>query len=121
MMADAGALNPADEAYREYERVVDAKYLDQIRTQAKQFSNKLLSRQSGVAECRNHKLQEGRESHQAAYFTKAGKGHPGPAKQEHQELNHPMGATSGEQFINDDITDLQFVINCEYYGVPKDC
>jgi hypothetical protein len=31
--------------------VVDAKYLDQIRTEAKQFSNKLLSRQSGVARC----------------------------------------------------------------------
>jgi DNA-binding Xre family transcriptional regulator len=49
MLADAGALDPADETCREYERVVDAKYLDQIRTEAKQFSNKLLSRQSGVA------------------------------------------------------------------------
>jgi hypothetical protein len=51
MMADAGALDPADETCREYERLVDAKYLDQIRTEAKQFSNKLLSRQSGVARC----------------------------------------------------------------------
>ena len=49
MLVDAGALDPADETCREYERVVDAKYLDQIRTQAKQFSNKLLSRRSGVA------------------------------------------------------------------------
>ena len=49
MLADAGALDPADETCREYERVVDAKYLDQVRTQAKQFSNKLLSRRSGVA------------------------------------------------------------------------
>jgi hypothetical protein len=39
MMADAEALDPADETCREYERVVDAKYLDQIRTEAKQFSN----------------------------------------------------------------------------------
>lgn len=51
MLADAGALDPADETCREYERIVDAKYLDQIRTEAKQFSNKLLSRQSGVARC----------------------------------------------------------------------
>src|SRR5215510_9185266 len=49
MMPEAGALDPADETCREYERVVDPKYLDQIRTQAKQFSNKRLSRQSGVA------------------------------------------------------------------------
>jgi hypothetical protein len=43
MMADAGALDPADETCREYERVVDAKYLDQIRTHAKQFSTRSLS------------------------------------------------------------------------------
>ena len=49
MLAESGGLDPADETSREYERVVDPKYLDQIRTEAKQFSNKLLSRQSGVA------------------------------------------------------------------------
>lgn len=49
VLADAGSLDPADETCREYERVVDLKYLDQIRTQAKEFSNKRLSRQSGVA------------------------------------------------------------------------
>ncbi len=49
MIAAAGALDPADETCREYERVVDPKYLDQIRTEANQFSNKRLSRQSGVA------------------------------------------------------------------------
>ena len=37
-------LDPADETSREYERVVDANYLDQIWTEAKQFSTKLLSR-----------------------------------------------------------------------------
>ena len=37
MMPDAGALDPADETCREYERVVDAEYLDQIRTEANQF------------------------------------------------------------------------------------
>ena len=51
MLAAAGALDPADETCREYERVVDAKYLDQIRTQAKQVSTRSLSRQSGVAKC----------------------------------------------------------------------
>ena len=48
-MADAGALDPADETCREYERVVDEKYLAQLRSEAKQFSNKRLSRESGVA------------------------------------------------------------------------
>jgi hypothetical protein len=51
VMPEARALDPADETCREYERVVDPKYLDRIRTEAKQFSNKLLSRQSGVARC----------------------------------------------------------------------
>jgi len=49
MLADAGALDPADVICREYERVVDEKYQDQIRTQAEEFSNNRLSRQSGVA------------------------------------------------------------------------
>jgi hypothetical protein len=51
MLADAGALDTLDEISREYERVVDPKYLDQIRAEAKHFSNKLLSRRSGVARC----------------------------------------------------------------------
>jgi len=51
MLTDAGALDPADETCREYERVVDAKYLDQIRAQAKKFSTRSLTRQSGVAKC----------------------------------------------------------------------
>src|SRR5450755_2156763 len=38
MMAEAGALDAAHETFREYERVVDPKYLDQIRIEAKQFS-----------------------------------------------------------------------------------
>ena len=37
MLAEAGDLDPADETSREYGRVVDPKYLDQIRTEAKQF------------------------------------------------------------------------------------
>ena len=62
MLADAGALDSADETCREYERVVDPKYLDQIRIEAKQFSTKLLSRQSGVAECAIRKFKNGRNT-----------------------------------------------------------
>jgi hypothetical protein len=59
MLAEAGALDQVDETLREYERVVDPKYLDQIRTEAKQFSTKLLSRQSRVAECAIRKFKNG--------------------------------------------------------------
>jgi hypothetical protein len=51
MLAEAGTLDPVDETFREYERLGDPKYLDQIRAEAKKFSTKLLSRQSRVAEC----------------------------------------------------------------------
>ena len=50
MMTEAGALDPTDETLGEYERLVDPRYLDQIRMQAKEFSAKRLSRQSGLAE-----------------------------------------------------------------------
>jgi hypothetical protein len=62
MLADAGALDPADETSREYERVVDAKYLDQIRTEAKQFSTRSLSRQSGVAKCAIINFKRGKDT-----------------------------------------------------------
>ncbi len=51
MMVEAGALDSTHETSREYERVVDPKYLDEIREQAKQFSTKRLSRHSRAAEC----------------------------------------------------------------------
>jgi hypothetical protein len=50
MMAEAGTLDPVDETFREHERVVDAKYLEEIRAEAKQFSTKRLSRPSRLAE-----------------------------------------------------------------------
>lgn len=59
MMAEAGTLDPADETFREYERVVDAKYLEEIRAEAKQFATKLLSRQSRVAECAIRNFKNG--------------------------------------------------------------
>jgi hypothetical protein len=62
MLAEAGALDPVDETFREYERVVDPKYLDQVRTEAKQFSNKLLSRQSGVARSAIMNFKKGRNT-----------------------------------------------------------
>jgi hypothetical protein len=85
MLAAAGALDPADETFREYERVVDAKYLDQIRTQAKQFSTKRLSRQSGVARCAimNFRREKTRSSR---VLCESDKGHSSPGKQEHEEL-----------------------------------
>jgi len=61
-MVDAGSVDPADETCREYERVVDPKYLDQIRTEAKQFSTKLLSRQSSIAECAIRKVKNGKNT-----------------------------------------------------------
>jgi hypothetical protein len=59
MMAEAGALDAADETFREYERAVDLKYLDQLRSEAKQFSTKLLHRQSRVAECAIRNFKNG--------------------------------------------------------------
>ena len=62
MMAEAGALDPVDETLREYERVVDTKYLDEIRVLAKQFSTKHLSRQSRVAECAIRHFKNGKNT-----------------------------------------------------------
>lgn len=62
MMPEAGAIDPADETCREYERVVDQKYLDQIRTQAREVSNKRLSRQSGVARSAIMNFKKGRNT-----------------------------------------------------------
>jgi hypothetical protein len=60
MMTDAGTLDPTHETFREYERLVDAKYLDEIRAQAKQFPTKLLARKSAVAECAIRNFKNGK-------------------------------------------------------------
>jgi hypothetical protein len=62
MMPEAGLLDAADETSREYERVVDPRYLDQILAQAKEFSNKRLSRQSGVARSAIMNFKKGRNT-----------------------------------------------------------
>ena len=62
MMAEAGILDPTHETFREYERIVDPQYLNEIRGQAKQFSTKLLSRKSGVAECAIRNFKNGKNT-----------------------------------------------------------
>jgi len=62
MMPYAGALDSPDETCREYERGVDPKYLDQIRAQAKEFSNKRLARKSGVAKSAIMNFKKGRNT-----------------------------------------------------------
>jgi hypothetical protein len=62
MMAEAGALDPTHETFREYERIVDPKYLEQIRAEAKEFSTKRLSRQSGLAECAIRSFKNGKNT-----------------------------------------------------------
>jgi len=70
MMAEAGAIDPTDETFREYERVVDPNYLEEIRAEAKQFSTKLLSRQSRVAECAIRNFKNGRNTIKARSLRK---------------------------------------------------
>ena len=62
MLAEAGVLDPMDDTFREYERVVDAKYLDEIREQAKQFSTKLLFRKSRLAKCAIRNFKNGKNT-----------------------------------------------------------
>jgi hypothetical protein len=61
-MAEAGAIDPVDETFREYERVVDPKYLEQIRAETKRFSTKLLSRRSRLAECAIRSFKRGKNT-----------------------------------------------------------
>jgi len=62
MMSEAGVLDPTNETFREYERVVDPKYLDEIRAAAKQFTTKLLSRKASVAECAIRDFKKGKNT-----------------------------------------------------------
>jgi len=62
MLADAGLVDVTDETCREYERVVDAKYLDEIRAQAKEFSTKRLSRKAALAECAIRNFKKGKNT-----------------------------------------------------------
>jgi hypothetical protein len=70
MMADAGMVDPVDETSREYERIVDAKYLDEIRVQAKEFSTKLLSRRARLAECAIRNFKNGKNTIKARSLRK---------------------------------------------------
>ena len=62
MMVGAGALDIINETHREYERVVDPKYLAEIRMGAKQFSTKLLSRKAALAECAIRDFKNGKNT-----------------------------------------------------------
>jgi hypothetical protein len=62
MMTEAGLLDPTDVTFREYERVVDPTYLEEIRAAAKQFSTKRLSRQSRLAECAIRNFKKGKNT-----------------------------------------------------------
>ena len=62
MMAEAGVLDATDETCREYERVVDLKYLQEIRAAAKEFSTKRLPRKSGLAECAIRNFKKGKNT-----------------------------------------------------------
>jgi hypothetical protein len=62
MLAEAGALDPVDETFREYERVVDAKYLEEIRSDAIQFSTKRLSHEARLAEDTIRRFKNGKNS-----------------------------------------------------------
>lgn len=62
MLPGAGTLDPADQTFREYERVIDPKYLEEIRTEATDFSTKLLSRRARLAEDTIRKFKNGKNS-----------------------------------------------------------
>ena len=62
MMTEAGVLDAMDETCREYERVVDANYLEEIREAAKEFSTKRLSSKAGPAECAIRNFEKGKNT-----------------------------------------------------------
>ncbi len=62
MMDAAADLDPTQETFREYQRVVDLKYLDGIRVQAKQFSTKRLSRRSYLTEDTVRRFKNGKDN-----------------------------------------------------------
>jgi len=59
MLAEAGAIDPADATCREYEKAVD---VEELRRQAKQFFTKLLSRQSKIAEDTIRRFKNGKHN-----------------------------------------------------------
>ena len=62
MMSEAGVIDPTNETFREYGRIVDPKHLDEIRAAVKQFSTKLLSRKASVAECAIRNFRKGKNT-----------------------------------------------------------
>ena len=80
MLADAGLVDPADETCREYERVVNAKYLEEILAQAKEFVTKLLSRKAVLAQCAIRNFENGNNTIRPRSLRKLVRAYPGSAK-----------------------------------------
>ena len=62
MLSEAGVVDATDETCREYDRVVDEKYLDGIRASAREFSTKRLSRKAALAECAIRNFKRGKNT-----------------------------------------------------------
>src|SRR5438067_2256102 len=62
MMTEAGLLDARDETLREYERIVDAAYLEEVRDAANHFPTKRLSRQARLAECAIRNFKKGKNT-----------------------------------------------------------
>jgi hypothetical protein len=60
MLSESGTLDSLDKTFREYERVVDPKCMNEIRAAVEQFSTKLLSRKASVAECAIRNFKKGK-------------------------------------------------------------
>jgi hypothetical protein len=83
----AGALHPAGEICREYERIVDTKYLAEIRAQAEEFSTKHFARRSRLTDCTIRNFKERERQNQSSFAAKADKGHPCSAEPWQEKLN----------------------------------
>ena len=70
MMVEAGFLDAFDKTCREYERVVDLKYLQEIREAANEFCTKRLSRKSALAECAIRNFKKGKNTIRARSLRK---------------------------------------------------
>jgi hypothetical protein len=72
MMSGAGAVDPVDETFSEYERMVDPKYLDRVR----QIQTLLHQMPCPAKRVLNKQLQERERRHLISIAAKADSGHP---------------------------------------------
>jgi hypothetical protein len=62
MMTEARLLDAKDETLREYERIVDVAYLEEVRAAANHFPTKRLSRRARLAECAIRNFKKGKNT-----------------------------------------------------------